>query len=83
MGLFSIIKLASDYTKAKKFVENKIADKKITLDKLQKAKEKVEKILEALKDIKAQFELLITDAKNIYNKIVERIKELKANEEVK
>ena len=83
MGLFSIIKLASDYTKAKKFVENKIADKKITLDKLQKVKEKVEKILEALKDIKAQFEVLITDAKNIYNKIVERIKELKATKEVK
>lgn len=83
MGLFSIIKLASDYTKAKKFVESKIADKKVTLDKLQKVKEKVEKILEALKDIKAQLEVFITDAKNIYNKIAERIKELKATKEVK
>ena len=40
MGLFSIIKLASDYAKAKRFVEDKIADKKVDIEKIKNHAEK-------------------------------------------
>lgn len=83
MGLFSIIKLASDYTKAKRFVEDKIADKKVDIEKIRKHAEKVRSFIEYLKGMKKEVETLIIKGRDIYERLLKRLEELKANEEVK
>lgn len=83
MGLFSIIKLASDYAKAKRFVENKIVDKKVDIEKIKNYAEKVKGFVEYLKDMKKEVEALIVKGKDIYEKLLKKLEELKAKEEVK
>jgi len=82
MGLFSIIKLASDYAKAKRFVENKIADKKVDIEKIKNYTEKVKGFIEYLKGMKKEVEALIVKGKDIYERLLKRLEELRANEEV-
>lgn len=81
MGLFSIIKLASDYAKAKRFVEDKIADKKVDIEKIKAHIEKVKGFIEYLKGMKKEVEALITKGKDIYEKLLKKLEELKAKEE--
>ena len=83
MGLFSIIKLASDYAKAKKFVENKIADKKVDIEKIKAHIEKVKGFIEYLKGMKKEVDALIVKGKDIYEALVKKLEELKATKEVK
>lgn len=83
MGLFSIIKLASDYARAKRFVENKIADKKVDIEKIKNYAEKVKGFIEYLKGIKKEVDALIVKGKDIYERLLKRLEELKAKEEVK
>ena len=82
MGLFSIIKLASDYAKAKRFVEDKIADKKVDIEKIKNHAEKVKGFIEYLKGMKKEVEALIVKGKDIYERLLKRLEELRANEEV-
>ena len=81
MGLFSIIKLASDYTKAKKFVENKIADKNVDIEKIKAHIEKVKGFIEYLKGMKKEVDALIVKGKEIYEALLKKLEELKAKEE--
>ena len=80
MGLFSIIKLASDYAKAKRFVENKIADKKVDIEKIKAHIEKVKGFIEYLKGMKKEVDVLIAKGKDIYEKLLKKLEELKAKE---
>ena len=82
MGLFSIIKLASDYAKAKRFVEDKIADKKVDIEKIKNHAEKIKGFIEYLKGMKKEVEALIVKGKDIYERLLKRLEELRANEEV-
>lgn len=81
MGLFSIIKLASDYAKAKRFVEDKIADKKVDIEKIKAHIEKVKGFIEYLKGMKKEVEALIVKGKDIYEKLLKKLEELKTKEE--
>ena len=81
MGLFSIIKLASDYAKAKRFVEDKIADKKVDIEKIKAHIEKVKGFIEYLKGMKKEVDALIVKGKDIYEKLLKKLEELKAKEE--
>ena len=80
MGLFSIIKLASDYAKAKRFVEDKIADKKVDIEKIKAHIEKVKGFIEYLKGMKKEVEALIVKGKDIYERLLKKLEELKAKE---
>lgn len=80
MGLFSIIKLASDYAKAKRFVEDKIADKKVDIEKIKNHAEKVKGFIEYLKGMKKEVEALIVKGKDIYERLLKKLEELKAKE---
>ena len=82
MGLFSIIKLASDYAKAKRFVENKISDKKVDIEKIKNYAEKVKGFIEYLKGIKKEVDALIVKGKDIYERLLKRLEELRATKEV-
>ena len=81
MGLFSIIKLASDYAKAKRFVEDKIAEKKVDIEKIKAHIEKIKGFIEYLKGMKKEVEALIVKGKDIYEKLLKKLEELKAKEE--
>ena len=80
MGLFSIIKLASDYAKAKRFVEDKIADKKVDIEKIKNHAEKIKGFIEYLKGMKKEVEALIVKGKEIYERLLKKLEELKAKE---
>lgn len=81
MGLFSIIRLASDYAKAKRFVEDKIADKKVDIEKIKAHVEKLKGFIEYLKGMEKEVKALVAKAKELYNALVKKLEELKAKEE--
>lgn len=79
MGLFSIIKLASDYAKAKRFVEDKIADKKVDIEKIKALIEKVKGFIEYLKGMEKEINTLIAKAKEILDTLLGKLEELKGD----
>lgn len=70
MGLFSLIKLANDYGKAKKFVESKKGD----VEKLKLFVEKIKAFINSLEGYKNQLISIIGEAKEFLKELEARIK---------
>ena len=81
MGLFNVLKLANDYNKAKKFIETKIADKKVDLEKAKGYLEKLKKFSDILKDIKKEVNKLIALVQDYRYRIEEIIKAKEEDDE--
>ena len=71
MGLFNVIKLANDYNKAKKLLENK----KITVEDAKKLIERIKEFVDYLYKLKDELS-------NFISKVKETIVELKKIKEV-
>ena len=83
MGLFNVLKLANDYSKAKKFIEkirNNYEDKLISIEEAKKLLDKLGAFAKYLKDLKGELNQLITRVADYIveiKELLEKVKEAK------
>lgn len=63
MGLFNVLRLANDYNKAKKFVEDKLKGKRVDIEKAKALVEKLKELVEYIKTLLKDLERIVAKEK--------------------
>lgn len=76
MGLLNVIKLANDYSKAKRLLKSN----KTKVEEIQKSIDSLHNFIEWLKDFKAELDEWIEKSKQLMKSLSDKLKQIKKEE---